>query len=86
MSENIINDPKNTAFHPIERVYAIGKTPKECAQNWCRTNGNMDYSSGDSIDETTEEYHWGLRFTSDGTGMKCAGKFIEGGVVMTWWK
>ena len=90
-AEDIINNPKNTAWHPIEKVYAIGLTPEDCARNWCKTNGNMEcvpleMSPLDPMSETSEEFHWGLRFSADGTGMKCAGKFIEGGVVMTWWK
>ena len=89
--EDIINDPANTAFHPIEEVYAIGKDPVDCAKNWCKTNGDMEYTpcempANDPMNEPSEEFHWGLRFWADGTSMKCAGKFIEGGVVMTWWK
>jgi NADPH-dependent glutamate synthase beta subunit-like oxidoreductase len=71
-------------------VWAVGKTPEDCIEAFCKARRmkceHVPLKSGDPMLETSEEYQWGRRFRMADVGMKAAGIFVPGGVIMTWWK
>lgn len=38
------------------------------------------------VDPNNSPAQWFVRFTAGGTSMKASGEYVNGGVVVTWWK
>ncbi len=70
-----------------EHVWSAGKTPLEAIEALCeaRWNGSVEGVLTE-LPCKDNRFDWGYAFVSDGTSFKCAGKFVAGGVILTWWK
>lgn len=69
-------------------VFAVGTTPEDCIENFCSEMGESCENIRELEPEQPDhpDFQWGRRFVMDGTGMKAAGLYVPGGVIMTWWK
>lgn len=75
----------NRSFH-VE-IYSVGETIEKAIFALGKTLGwgeieNIQLQS----DPKLKPCEWYIRFTADTTGMKAAGEYVTGGVIVTWWK
>jgi len=80
--------PGGPALPFLERVYSVGHDPADAIRalgeriGWGEITGLSPQSDG--VRPSLEQ--WYCRFYADGTSMKAAGRYVPGGVILTWWK
>lgn len=84
LGENFIHPDKTM------RVFAVGRNVEECIRFFAWTiNDEVQEGSIQELEGGSDpKLQWGRAWVTskNGTSMKCAGCYVPGGVVMTWWK
>ena len=83
-----LGDMRKRPEHTM-RVVAVGATPEAAIESFC---GMLNHETPVEIepmhDDDPASGTWSriFKLAGEGTGMKAAGRYVPGGVVMTWWK
>ena len=67
-------------------IYSVGKTVEDAIRALAKDGRGWKNIANIEFQEVDTPCKWCVRFTADGTSMKAAGDYVNGGVILTWWK
>lgn len=67
-------------------IHAVGRTVEEAIRALAKDGRDWKNIKDIQFQEVDTPCKWYVRFWANGVSMKAAGEYVNGGVILTWWK